>query len=117
MSFPNPIQQSDAFIAYLRVENLDFCVHLFERYQTRPDNLSDGRLDEANLSKWCEEMYGLLGKVVRMSQAQSERQDLYSMLCEMCLQAVAEVEEQLEVQQKASAAAERQREEEELPLL
>ena len=60
MSFPNPIQQSDAFIAYLRAENLDFCVRLFERYQTRPDNLSDGRLDEANLSKWCEEMYGLL---------------------------------------------------------
>ena len=52
-----------------------------------------------------------------MSQAQSECQDLYSMLCEMCLQAVAEVEEQLEVQQKASAAMERQREEEELPLL
>lgn len=60
MSFPDPIQQSDAFIAYLRAENIDFCMRLFEQYQARPPDLSDGRLDEANLVKWCEDICTLL---------------------------------------------------------
>ncbi|KAI0245161.1 hypothetical protein BJV78DRAFT_1159009 [Lactifluus subvellereus] len=111
MSFPDPIQQSDAFIAYLRAENIDFCVRLFERYQARPPDLSNGRLDEANLVKWCEDICTLLGKVFFMSRAQSERQGLYSTLCEICSQDVAEVERQLEAQQTADAATERQREE------
>jgi hypothetical protein len=51
------------------------------------------------------------GKVFFMSRAQSERQGLYSTLCEICSQAVSEVERQLEVQRTADAAAERQREE------
>ncbi|KAI0251377.1 hypothetical protein BJV78DRAFT_1154379 [Lactifluus subvellereus] len=110
MSFPDPIQQSDAFIAYLRAENIDFCVRLFERYQARPPDLSDGRLDEANLVKWCEDICTLLGKVFFMSRAQSECQGLYSTLCEICSQAVAESlpEQQAPSKRKAKEALEKE---------
>ncbi|KAI0245103.1 hypothetical protein BJV78DRAFT_1159118 [Lactifluus subvellereus] len=82
MSFPDPIQQSDAFIAYLRAENIDFCVRLFERYQARPPDLSDGRLDEANLVKWCEDICTLLS--LPEQQAPSKRKAKEALEKEAC---------------------------------
>jgi hypothetical protein len=77
MSFPDPTQQLDAFIAYLRAESLDFCVHIVEMSQNIPGDLSDERLDEANLSNWCDRMYGFLVCIIHYSLSQADRPTIF----------------------------------------
>ncbi len=60
MSFPNPVQEPDAFMDYLKAENLFFCLSAFQHYRTKPGEVSDDRLDEADVMTWCREMDSLL---------------------------------------------------------
>jgi hypothetical protein len=56
MTFPDPTQQPDAFIAYLEARNLDCCLAIFQQHQSRPGDVSDAQSDEASATKWCKEM-------------------------------------------------------------
>ena len=62
MEFPNPMDDSQAFLHHLKVNNLPFAINTFEHYLTRPADLSK-RLDEGTATSWCEWMDTLLVSV------------------------------------------------------
>ena len=62
MEFPNPVDDGQAFLHHLKVNNLPFAINTFEHYLTRPADLSK-RLDEGMATSWCEQMDTLLVSV------------------------------------------------------
>ena len=53
MEFPNPVDNGQAFLRHLKVNNLPFAINTFEHYLTRPADLSK-HLDEGTATSWCE---------------------------------------------------------------
>jgi hypothetical protein len=60
MSIPNPINDPNAFLEYIKTLGLDLAVTTFAHYQNRPNPSPGRRYDEKSTQEWCERMDSLL---------------------------------------------------------
>jgi hypothetical protein len=131
MSFPDPQQAPIAFSDYLKAENLDVCLAVFGLYQTQPRKASNDRLDETEVTGWCDRMDLILvssfhytipqadtsihvqAKLARTKSDHPEYSRISTTLRDLCSQAVVDMDGRLSTQRAADTAAKQKREEEE----
>jgi hypothetical protein len=56
MSYPDPIDTPEQFLDHVKSLSLNAVIAAFTHQQNRPAPSPDGRLNEAKIQNWCDQM-------------------------------------------------------------
>ncbi|KIM73060.1 hypothetical protein PILCRDRAFT_15544 [Piloderma croceum F 1598] len=90
MSYPKPSEAPEEFFHYLKSLNVDIAVTAFVHNRNQPVPGPNGQFRHDAAQNWCEQMDLLVGKLGRVLAVNTDHQDVFGSLYELCMKTIAQ---------------------------